>query len=451
MAQTVKNNVALTHLLFGLLIVTSLTTPSWRYGPFSWWPLWTFEELAGGPVQLGALNLLPVLFVLSWVALQTKRRTWRWGASSITYPLFLFSLWALFRLEGAPVRLLFIYAGDLAFVWLIYLYYVNLRPPLVPILATVIVVQSTVGCLQFLLQRDLGLTLMGELPLNPAFEGVTVLSARGEPWLRAYGLTAHPNLLGALLALSLMLLLSSDRKRLCAKQGYVLPVFALGLAGLFFSFSRSAWLGCALGLVAWLIIKRHRFALAGRRALWWLIPGGLLLALVFLVYGDLVLSRVVNLQQPVEARSITQRLYDAQLALQLTRQDPWLGVGLGRNMEAASQIGADAERVHNVLLLASAELGLPGLALVLILLLAPTWALWKLYRQGDYARAAAGVSPWLVVLVVNQFDTTLWLTGNWQTAILFGLAAGNTAYQLMRPANDPSRSRGQEEADRNVE
>ena len=190
---------------------------------------------------------------------------------------------------------------------------------------------------------------------------------------------------------------------------------------------------------------------SGRRALWWLVPGGLLLALVFLVYGDLVLSRVVNLQQPVEARSITQRLYDAQLALQLTRQDPWLGVGLGRNMEAASQIGADAERVHNVLLLASAELGLPGLALVLILLLAPTWALWKLYRQGDYARAAAGVSPWLVVLVVNQFDTTLWLTGNWQTAILFGLAAGNTAYQLMRPANDPSRSRGQEEADRNVE
>lgn len=437
MAQIVKKTVTLTNVLFGLLVVISLITPSWRYGPFAWWPLWTFEEIAGGPVKLGALNLLPVLLVASWAVLQWQLREWRWGPRSITYPLLFFSLWALLRLEGATARLVFIYGGDLVFVWLIYLYYVNRRPPLAPILGPVIVLQSVVGCLQFLFQRDLGLILLGELPLNPAFEGVTVLMARGEPWLRAYGLTAHPNLLGALLALSLVLLISSYRGGLQEKKVYLLPVFALGLAGLFFSFSRSAWLGFVVGLVVWVITRWRGFAGASRRVLWWLVPAALLIALGLFIYGDLVTSRFVNLQ-PLEARSISQRLYDAELALQLTRHDPWLGVGLGRNMEAASRIGADAERVHNVLLLGSAELGLPGLLFVLWLLLGPLWALLKLYRQGHYERCAAGLSPWMVMLVVNQFDTTLWLTGNWQTAILFGLAAGNTAYQLLVPANRPS-------------
>jgi hypothetical protein len=29
------------------------------------------------------------------------------------------------------------------------------------------------------------------------------------------------------------------------------------------------------------------------------------------------------------------------------------------------------------------------------------------------------------MLVIGLFDTTLWLTSNWQTAVLFGLLAAN--------------------------
>ena len=149
-----------------------------------------------------------------------------------------------------------------------------------------------------------------------------------------------------------------------------------------------------------------------------------------LLYGDLVMSRFANLDQPLEARSINQRLYDASLALELVRENPLLGVGLGQNVNAASQTSEHADRVHNVLLLAAAELGVFGFLLVLWLLVAPLAAFLVPYRQGRYWDAAAGLAPWVTVVVVNQFDTTLWLTGNWQTAILFALAAGNSALRL---------------------
>ena len=431
-----KRAATITPILFGLFIVLSLTTPSWRYGTFTWWPIWSFDHLAGGPVQIGILNTVPLLLLISWIIVQKRHGTWSWGHPAITLPLLFFSLWALVRLVGAPFRLWFIYGGDFVLVWLTYLYYANHRPPLRPILATVILMQGIIGCLQFLLQGDLGLTALGELPLNPAFAGVTVLRARGEPWLRAYGLTAHPNLYGALLGMCLLLLIVYRPGTLRQKLPYLLPVLALGLAGLFFSFSRTAWLGAGLGLAVWFIVARRGGSGGRPKSYLWLLFPAILLTLALVTYGDLVTSRFANLDEPLEARSISQRLYDADLALQLARSSPWLGVGLGRNVDAALLLGEDAQRVHNVLLLAAAELGVPGLLLVLCLLLAPVWAYWRLYRRACYARAAAGLAPWLMLLVVNQLDTTLWLTGNWQTAILFGLAAGNAAYQLQTAINE---------------
>lgn len=385
-------------------------------------------------MQVGIFNLLPILLVALWAVLQMRAGRWRWGASSITVPLLLFSLWAAIRVLDATPRLIFIYIGDLILVWLVYLYLVNQSPRLRPILAVVIVIQGLVACLQFALQRDLGLTLLGELPLNPAFTGVTVLQARGEPWLRAYGLTAHPNLLGALLALCLVLVFARSHEGWRRKRALLLPVLALGFAGLFFSFSRTAWLGAGAGLLVWFLIRRRAGAGAVRVSYVWLVLPILLLALALFFYGDLVISRFANLQEPIEAESIGQRLYDARLALQLAVEHPWLGVGLGRNVHAAMRLALDADRVHNVLLLAAAELGLPGLLFVLWLLLGPFWAYFRRYRRGNYVRYAAGLAPWLLLVIVNQLDTTLWLTGNWQTAILFGLAAGNAAQNLSDPA-----------------
>lgn len=427
----------ITYGLFGLFVILSLTTPSWRYGAFSWLPIWRFDLLAGAPMRVGIFNLLPVSLVLFWAWLQKRDSHWRWGPPILSLPLLLFSLWAAIRVLDATPRHMFIYLGDLILVWLVYLFIINRSPRLRPILAVVILIQGVVACLQFALQRDLGLTFLGELPLNPAFSGVTVLQARGEPWLRAYGLTAHPNLVGALLALCLLLLLVRNREGWRGGAVLWLPVLALGFAGLFFSFSRTAWLGAGAGLVVWFLLRRRVGAAAPRTNYLWLLLPAILLVLALIFYGDLVISRFANLQEPLEARSISQRLADARLALQLAAEHPWLGVGLGRNVHAAMRLSLEADRVHNVFLLSAAELGLPGLILVSWLLLGPLAAYYSLYRRGQYARCAAGVAPWLLIVVVNQFDVTLWLTGNWQTAILFALAAGNAAQYLLQPT-EPS-------------
>ncbi len=425
-------------ILFALFVYLSLTTPSWRYGPFSWVPLYTFEHLAGGPMSLGILNLLPLALALLWLGAERKQAAWTWGPRVVTLPLALFTAWALFCLIGAPFRLLFIYGGGFAIMWLTYLFYVNRRPPLGSILVPVIFVQGVVGCLQFALQHDLGLAALGELPLNPAFEGVTVLRARGEPWLRAYGLTAHPNLYGALLAVGLLLMVVTRERGDHWRPFVFLAAFLVGLAGLFFSFSRSAWLAAAISGLFWAALAQPQTFKGLRRPNLWLLIPLMLVALALISYGDLIVSRFTNLEEPIEAQSINQRFSDARLALQLARQNPLLGVGLGNNVEAASAISQEAGRVHNVLLLSAAELGLPGLILAGWLLLAPFAAYWSLLRSGKRAMTASGLSPWLLVVIVNQFDTTLWMTGNWQTAILFALAAGNAAVYLWRASTAPT-------------
>ncbi|MFW5940883.1 MAG: O-antigen ligase family protein [Chloroflexota bacterium] len=422
---------------FNLFVAVSLCTPSWRYGPFSWWPLWTFEELAGGPMGLGLLNVLPLLVVLGWLAAR-RRQKWFLGRFVATVPLAVLTIWGVLRIDWANLRLAFIYVGAFGLAWFVYLYVLNEAPPLAPALVAVLIVQGIVATGQFALQRDLGLVFMGELPLNPLFEGVTVLDARGQPWLRAYGLTAHPNLLGAMVAALLLFLLPYLLRARGMRRALFLIAATAGLLALFFSFSRAAWLGFAVGLTVWFWLYRHPLQhreWTARRAARYLLPL-LLVIFLLLAYQDLVLSRFIDLDRPLEARSIEQRLADAERALRLFAEQPLLGAGLGYFVDAASAYDAEASRVHNVPLLAAAELGVVGLLAVLALLigplLEPAYRLWRGQAEGHSARVtlAQWLGPWLLMVLVNQLDTTLWLTGNWQTAILFGLIVAGAALPL---------------------
>jgi len=53
-------------------------------------------------------------------------------------------------------------------------------------------------------QGDLGLQLLGEYRLDPAWEGVSIVWMEGLRTLRAYGLSDHPNILGGSLAFALI-------------------------------------------------------------------------------------------------------------------------------------------------------------------------------------------------------------------------------------------------------
>ena len=476
------------EIAFALWFILSLITPSWRYGPFAWLPLLSYEELAGGPMSVGVVNLLPLMVVACTVLGRRRgqaRPRWTWGPAAISLPLAGLTVLGTLRLDPANFRLVFIYVGMYALAWLVYLYTLNERPRLLAPIAAVLLIQGGVAIGQFLAQRDLGLLPLGELPLHPAHEGNSVLLARGQPWLRAYGLTIHPNLLGALLAALLLLALPAVRRTRGAAQAALLAGVAIGGAGLFLSFSRGAWLGFAAGLVVWGALawwgrrrtgkdashagashfpqwvapgaKQEEGATHSRkwdaprwdaprvaRVALWILGAALALVIAF-AYRDLVFSRFFALDTPTEAQSISERLRDSALAVTLIRDHPLMGVGLGQYVDAAQQLDDSAIRVHNAGLIVAAELGLPGLLLWLWLMVAPFW-LWL--RPGGYAvryPAALGPSlaPWVAMLVVNTFDTTLWLSGNWQTAILFALLA---ARAVVSRSVKSSRSVGQSRA-----
>ena len=428
------------HLFFAAFFFLVLTTPSWRYGPFSWLPLIEFDELAGGPVRLGVLNLLPGLAAVCWLGSRLLSRhespfSWQWGSKHITWPLLGLTIVGIISLIPAPARLQFIHVGGLMLAWLVYLFVLNERPKLQPVLAAIVLFQGAIAIGQFISQTDLGLVWLGELPLDPIYEGVSVIFARERPWLRAHGLTAHPNFLGAILTTLLLLLLPTTVRSEGWRRIVWYAAFLVGLAGLVLTFSRGAGLGFLAGLLTWLLLRDWRTGDRSRpaarisslqpliaRYLKYILPLLLFIPLLWL-YSDLFLSRLTHLDAPSEAQSLNQRVDDARLALQLIAKNPLTGVGLGSYTDVAKEINPAAARVHNVLLLVTAELGLPGLLLLLWLFLSPF---------ATRPLRASAVAPWVAMLVIGFFDTTLWLTSNWQTAVLFTLLAANLQLQHSR-------------------
>ena len=427
----------LVHIAFALYLILSLITPSWRYGPFTWFPLLHLEEWAGAPVAIGVFNLLPLVIIIGWgiqiwQVRQPGHNGFDLGQKAISLPFFLFTLWGLLSLDPELSRRTFMQGMGLVLTWLVYLYLINHRRDWSRPLLIITLCQSLVALGQFFSQKDLGLTLLGELPLNPAFTGITVLSARGVHWLRAYGLTMHPNLLGSILTVMLLLLLPAWQTHLREQKRNVMNVvfplvIGLGVAGLFVSFSRSAWLAFLVGFVVWKIgatrfsphLKQGSNPVSkGWSAVFTRLPyifALLLLALCLFFYGDLALSRLSNFDQPLEATSINERMEAIKLAQQVIHANWGWGVGLGNYADYARELDAAALTVHNIPLLMLAELGLPGGLLWLWFILAPFFL--ALNRRLPWSQLA----PWSAMLVIGLFDVTLWLTTHWQTAILFAL------------------------------
>jgi len=431
------------HVLFGLFIMVALTNPSLTRGALTWLPL---VQLSGiedgpvrvGPVRVGPVSLLPILTVVTWGFSRWRdrpRQSWRWGAPGVTLPLAGFTLLTILGLDPAPTHRTMVVAMMLLMMWGVYLFVVNEQPDLRPSVIAVLLIQGSVAVGQFALQRDLGLQWLGEPVLDVHQSGISVLSARGRRWLRAYGLAGHPNLLGATLAALLLLLVAeTDAGRDGKRTSFALAASA-GMLGLVATFSRGAWLAFGLGLVCWIARRVTRssqthaafkpgapFTLGRplKEHVHLIVPVALALLLLASSH-DLVLSRFFQLDSPTEAPSIEHRQVDAGLAVRLIRQHPWTGVGAQNYLPAVRAIESNSRTVHNVFLLTGAELGLPGAALWLWVTLsvlarpaAPTWA------------------SWTALTVAGLFDVAVHPTNNWFASVLVGLTAAGASIPRVR-------------------
>ncbi|MEI7621017.1 MAG: O-antigen ligase family protein [Candidatus Moraniibacteriota bacterium] len=208
-------------------------------------------------------------------------------------------------------------------------------------------------------------------------------------WLRAYGSFDHPNILGSVLVVGILVVIillfleakppigGLASKNISSKKYFWLRLFfhfalILFSAALFASFSRGAWLALLLGeivLGAGLFFQKEFATLK----IWFF--STLIILASFLVmlagYHDLVVVRVQS-NVRLEKLSLDQRATYVQQAKTLLKQNFVAGVGVGNYVTALMKATPNEpawiyQPVHNVFLLIWVELGLGGLLLSILL------------------------------------------------------------------------------------
>lgn len=321
----------------------------------------------------------------------------------------------------------------------LYLYLVNqiktLNVVVLPV-ALQIFIQAVVGVGQIIRQRSLDMASMGELGLDPAWSGVSIVWAGGTRYLRAYGLTDHPNILGGCLAFGLVLLAGWY---VTANPKWHVPisgVWAVGALGLFLTFSRSAWLALAGGLllIAGVLLKTKQTTAVRN----WLnlILAGLIVAAPFIWQHADYLGVRLNWRDSFnrvadESRSVHERQALNSTANHIFADHALTGVGLGAYPVALRQqypnFPFNFQPPHIALLEAAAETGLIGAIFYFMALVSP-WLLMGLNRrQLKFVPNLLAISGVLAaVTIVGFFDYYPWLLAPgrlWQW-LVWGLWGG---------------------------
>lgn len=226
------------------------------------------------------------------------------------------------------------------------------------------------GLAQFFSQTAWAFTWLG-LSHHVAWEpGTSVVVGEFGRWLRAYGSFPHPNIFGGYLALTILVSAFGIKNK--QYRWFWLSLAGLATACLIVTFSRSAWLGLIVALVAgfnWFRDERWR--------MWWVTVSLSAMAAVSVVWP--VLVGRVELSSTHEQQSISERVSGWHEALAVWRTHPFLGVGLGNYTTSVQDLFPGQptwtyQPAHNVGLLLLAEVGIAGLFLVFIVVGRPLWA-----------------------------------------------------------------------------
>lgn len=444
-----RNALIASRVALGAFFIAVCLSPSWHRGPFVWFPLY-WLDLAGETYAVGLLFALPIIAWMLWAVARARtpsRPSWRWGRWPVAVPVFAFGMLALLRSWPIHVpRTAVIVALSVALFWMIYAYTLQAGSMhwVVTVLSVVILIQGVVAVAQFLAQRSLGLTWLGELSLIPEVRGVSVVEAAGQRWLRAYGLTGHPNVLGGHLGVGLLVCLGALPSASTSRRYWLGLCIIGGGLGLFATFSRSAWLGTFTGLVYWLVVIRfwRRLNWRASRTRWVaatvsvaIVVGALVLVIG---YGELIQTRLSASGSELESNSLRERERDLKQAWGLVRQVPFKGVGTGYYVEALwSNVGDKGppafQHVHNIPLLVAAEMGIGGALLWLWLLGGPVLeGMVKVNRWPEKCQIelASYAAAFVVLFVVALFDSYLYFPMTRWPAFYIGILTGIWARPL---------------------
>ena len=344
------------------------------------------------------------------------------GPAYIWIPLVGVSLAGLLSVGASVDRALSLYhVIRLTALFFFFLYVVNeITSPLWVVASVALqgILQALVAIPQFILQHSIGLQVLGEYPLDPNWDGVSIVSTGSQRILRAYGLSDHPNILGGCLAFGLILLLAVYLHGSWKTQLMILVPFLPMSLALLLTYSRSAWLALLAGAALLVGVEAaHRHWRHIKSLIWLALAGGLTLV-PFIATNLPTLGIRLNANQsfmkiPAEEQSIGERLLLIESANHIFADHALTGVGLGTSptalKDAYPDFPVDYQPPHLTLLDAALETGIFGAMFYFLLLVLP-WVVLLRHRDLLARPQVAGAAALLLaVSVVGLFDYYTWL------------------------------------------
>lgn len=215
------------------------------------------------------------------------------------------------------------------------------------LVALSLVWQSAIIIGQFIFQKSLGLTILGERTLDSSTVSIAHAQIFQREFLRSYGTFPHPNVAAAFLVIYLVIFLKLGQNRWPLAK---ILTATLALIAIFLTFSKAAY----LALAVFSIVSAANF-------------GDLLKRVMVVAFLFMIAFRFVAEPQ---IASFAERLVLSQAALDITLENPFFGVGSGNFIASLANLNLFSlaetrllQPVHNIFLLILAENGLVGLFL----------------------------------------------------------------------------------------
>ena len=310
-----------------------------------------------------------------------------------------------------------------------------------------------VGCLINIVQTVPGSTLAG-LQSHRLFFSILTYDSVG--------------LLGEVLAMSVPLLVGVllARRALRLRPSisvFVIVALAACLAGLFLTFSKSAWLATSVATALLVIFAARtwpaRLAIVAGAGLLsaFVVPWPALLLPSTPGLGSAYRGAMVQLEgqrrydswNPATVAgegSVTFHLRAAEAGVRMAETHPWLGVGLNQYKRfymsgyAIPPIDIHVDHAHSMWPELAAELGFPAMGLVALIYAAALLALWRVYRNppdGTTRLLAAMFMAALIawVIVATAFGTDIYRSPRSMSAeIVMMTVVTSAAFALARSA-----------------
>ncbi len=283
---------------------------------------------------------------------------------------------------------------------------------------------------------------------DPLFTGVGRTTVYTRSLRKIVSLLGNPAFLGTVLGMIVpMALYKSLHDRSRHGRAFYAALFLTALLGNFFCYNRGAWLALATGLVVLLLERRYRRIL---------LPIILLGALVGLLYWQIISESAVVSERLSNVSSLQFRIDLLTVSLQIIRDHPLFGVGVGNFAYYFLQYGGHWETLafdlptpHNTFVLILTTMGLVSLVpYALIFVSMPLSLLARLVRfrgdeRVDKALLVSGlgvvavyaVSSAAVDLYVNVFNSLIFFL---ITGTIMGYVSDLRSLQPLRQARASS-------------